>query len=449
MKNKLAVLLVLLLVLSLTACHVGPLNRSEEYLPPESSAEESVTETPTPTPTPEESSEESVEELSVEESSEEESAPESEAEGPAVIAAETVDNAEQTALEEKEKEVDAILADLSTEEKIAQLFFVTPDALARRTDVTQVGDTVKSAFQTTPVGGLIFFKNNITGKSQIRQMTGDAQKMSERRVGLPIFLSVDEEGGEVTRISGRDEFSDIPEIPSMREVGESGSETYAREVASQMAVYLADLGFNMDFAPVLDVLTNPANTVIGSRSFGNDPNLVARMGLAVADELSAKGIIPCFKHFPGHGNTTADTHDGYAYTGKDLQGLTDCELIPFTAAIEDGAKMIMVGHFSLPNVTGDNTPASMSQTVMTEIARNRLGFNGILITDALNMGAIVGSYGEDEAAVQCILAGADMLLMPSDFYGAYRAVWAAVNDGTITEERLDASVKRIIRVKLG
>ena len=153
------------------------------------------------------------------------------------------------------------------------------------------------------------------------------------------------------------------------------------------------------------------------------------------------------KHFPGHGATEEDSHEGFAYSDRTLEELRQCEFLPFRAGIEAGARAVMVGHISLPQITGDGTPAVLSEAVMNQMLRQELGFQGIIITDALNMGAITENYTTEDAAVQAILAGADMLLMPADFQKAYQAVLNAVNDGRITRERLDESVLRILKVK--
>ncbi|MDE7185677.1 MAG: glycoside hydrolase family 3 protein, partial [Lachnospiraceae bacterium] len=212
--------------------------------------------------------------------------------------------------------------------------------------------------------------------------------------------------------------------------------------------YLGELGFTLDFAPDADVLTNPQNTVIGNRSFGEDAEQVLRFARAYSDGLHAHGVLSAFKHFPGHGATEADTHDGYAYTDKTYEELRQADLVPFAGAAEAGIDCVMVSHIAVPNVTGNNTPCSLSYQMITEVLRGALQYDGIIVTDAMNMGAITRQYASDEAAVAAIKAGADVILMPENLQLAAEGVLAAVRSGVITEERIDASVRRLIRVKL-
>ena len=203
-------------------------------------------------------------------------------------------------------------------------------------------------------------------------------------------------------------------------------------------------GFNVDFAPVADVLTNPQNTVIGSRSFGSDPSIDGAMVASEVKGLHTKGMLSTLKHFPGHGDTYEDSHEGKSYVYKTREELENCEWIPFKKGIEAGSDFVMMGHISCPGITGDDTPASLSYTICTEILRDQLGFQGLVITDAMNMGAVANEYASGDAAVRAVQAGADMILMPADFSAAYAGVRNAVQNGTITEERINESVRRIL-----
>ena len=194
-------------------------------------------------------------------------------------------------------------------------------------------------------------------------------------------------------------------------------------------------------------MTNPENQVVKYRSFGSDPELVARMAESELRGLNDQGIIGMYKHFPGHGGTTADSHEGYAYVDDTLDELRSGAFVPFQDGIDNGIPVIMVSHISCPNVTGDNTPATLSKMLITDILRDEMGFDGMVITDALNMGAITAQYSSSEAAVAALNAGADMLLMPEDFQSAYQGVLSAVENGTVPEERIDESVRRILEVK--
>ena len=344
-----------------------------------------------------------------------------------------------------EERLDRILDGMTTEEKVAQLFIVTPEALTGVDSVTQAGDSTRKALESRPVGGLIYFRNNLQNPEQVRALTENTAYIGREVCSLPLILSVDEEGGKVTRIGGRPGF-DVPVFPNMWEIGAQNDPGKAYEVGSAIGSYLSGYGFNLDFAP--DVLTNPDNQVIGNRSFGSDPELVWSMASQVAKGLKDQGIQPVYKHFPDHGATLGDTHDGFSYTEKTLDQLLEAELVPFANAVKNGESCIMAAHIAAPGVTGDETPASLSHALITGVLREKLGFDGVVVTDALNMGAIQNLYSSGEAAVAAVEAGVDLLLMPADFNAAYEAVLAAVKDGTITQERLDLSVRRIGRMKL-
>ena len=337
-----------------------------------------------------------------------------------------------------------ILSGMTTEEKVCQLFFVTPEQLVGVDTVTAAGSATQEAYEKYPVGGLVYFAANLQNREQTREMLEKTAAIAEERMSLPVFLGVDEEGGRVTRIASNPAFG-VQEACPMEQMAD---EDEARQAGSTIGAYLKQLGFNMDFAPVADVLTNPENTVISDRSFGSDPGRVCRLAAAYSDGLHNSGILSTYKHFPGHGATSGDTHQGYAYTDKTYEQLKESELKPFLRAGEDGADFVMAAHIAAPAVTGSDIPCSLSEKMLTEILRDDLGYDGIVITDALNMGAIVNDYSSGQAAVRAFSAGADMLLMPADFKSAYEAMLQAVRNGEIAAERLDMSVARIIRTKL-
>ncbi|MCB6611009.1 glycoside hydrolase family 3 protein [[Clostridium] symbiosum] len=349
--------------------------------------------------------------------------------------------------EEKPPTVEEIMARMTLEEKALQLFMVTPEALTEVDEVYAAGAKTEESINRYPVGGIVYFKQNLRSPEQVKDMLTRTQKYFRNRIGVEAFLAVDEEGGQVARISGREEFG-IASFPDMREIGASGDPNKAYEVGDKIGTYLADLGFNMDFAPVADVLTNPENTVVARRSFGTDGAVTAAFSNEVVKGLQAHGISAVLKHFPGHGGTAADSHEGYASTERTLEELTAEDFVPFKEGADAGAHFIMSGHIAAPAVTGDNTPASLSSMMLTEILRGTLGYNEIIITDALNMGAVISSYSPAEAAVKALQAGNDMLLMPENFKEAYQGVLDAVHDGRLSEERIDQSVERILRVKL-
>ena len=346
-----------------------------------------------------------------------------------------------------DSDIEEMLGDMTLEEKVCQLFMVTPEALTGVGTVTQAGTATQEAVNAYPVGGVIYFSQNLQDPDQTRTMLENTQRYAMERTGIPIFLSVDEEGGQVARVGSNPAFG-VEKIGNMSDVGSRGDTQEAYEIGSTIGTYLSDLGFNMDAAPDTDVLTNPENQVVKYRSFGSDPELVARMAAAELKGLNDQGIIGMYKHFPGHGGTTADSHEGYAYVDDTLEELKSGAFIPFQDGIDNGIQVIMVSHISCPNVTGDNTPATLSEMMITDILRGEMGFDGMVITDALNMGAITAQYSSSEAAVAALNAGANMLLMPEDFQSAYKGVLSAVESGTVSEARIDESVRRILEVKV-
>ncbi len=355
-----------------------------------------------------------------------------------------VSEEEEKALQERAQEK---LASMSLEEKVAQLFLITPETLTGAGSVTQAGEATKAALAQYPVGGLIYFQGNIVSEPQVTEMVKKQQQFSQERIGLPLLVSVDEEGGQVTRVASCANI-DVPEFEDNAQIGASGDASRAYASGDAIGAYLSRMGFNLDFAPVGDTLTNPDNTVVKRRSYGSDPQAVAEMAAQNLKGLESHRVYGCIKHFPGHGATLGDTHNGYAYTDKTWEELENSDVIPFKRCMAEGISFVMVGHISLPQATGDDVPASCSQAVIQDYLRGGLGYDGIVLTDALNMGAVVEQYTSAQAAVKAFLAGSDMLLMPADFRSAYQGMLDALAQGAITEERLDASVMRILKVKM-
>lgn len=365
----------------------------------------------------------------------------------------TAEETEMQLIEEKspeqllEERIDAKMAQMTLEERELQMFMITPEALTGYGTVTAAGDVTYQSLQKYPVGGIILFAQNVIDPDQLGTMNGNLQNYSEEITGLPMFISVDEEGGKVARIAKNSNFS-VETFSDMRSIGDSGDTAKAYEVGNTIGAYLNQYGFNLDFAPDADVLTNPDNQVIGTRSFGTDPYVVSEMTQSVVKGLEDNQVYACLKHFPGHGATSGDTHAGYAYTDKTLDELMQSELVPFSNGIQNGVHFIMVSHIAAPQVTGDNLPASLSPYMIQNVLREQMGYDGIVITDAMNMGAISDSYGSADAAVRAVNAGADIVLMPKDFVSAYQGVLNAVENGTISTDRIDESVRRILRLKM-
>lgn len=340
-----------------------------------------------------------------------------------------------------------VLGKMSLREKVGQLFIVRPEALAENSNAEtapatdRVDDAVISRIEEYPVGGIALFSRNITSAEQLPMFISDLQSSSK----YPLFIAVDEEGGRVARIANSD-FFNVASYKSMEDIGKSGDASKAEEVGRQIGSYLKELGFNLDFAPVADTNTNPQNIVIGDRSYGSDPALVARMVSAQLDGMHDSGIKGTLKHFPGHGDTKDDTHSGYVSIEKTWDELKECELVPFITALPK-ADMVMVSHITAVNVTSDKLPTSMSETMITGKLRNELGYDGVIITDAMAMGAVADNYTSAEAAVTAVKAGVDIVLMPQNLDEAFNGVMNAVTDGEISMERLDESVLRILKMK--
>ena len=347
---------------------------------------------------------------------------------------------------EAEKMAAELLSSMTLEEKIFQLFMVTPEALTGYDEVYMAGEATKDAIWERPVGGIVYFSQNLKDEEQTREMLLKTARYGEERSGLPPFLAVDEEGGQVARISGKEGFS-LEAFPDMSKIGASNDEAKAFEAGDAIGKYLADLGFDVDFAPVADVLTNQDNTVVARRSFGSDAELVSRMVSEEVKGLKKHGVSPVLKHFPGHGGTAEDSHETKPVLHRTLEELSETEFLPFAAGIESGADFVMAGHISVPEVDGDGRPAVFSKTLLTDVLRKQLGFEGIIITDAMNMGAVTESYDSGEAAVAALSAGADMILMPEDFDAAVQAVKDAVEHETLTEDRIEESAMRILTLK--
>ena len=332
------------------------------------------------------------------------------------------------------------LAAMTVEEKVGQL-------LIGGFEGTEIGDQATRLVQEYQVGGLILYGRNIAGAGQLVTLTNGLKALNGD--GIPLFLSIDQEGGGVDRMP-----PEVRRTPGAYCVGQTGSVPAAQSYGDVLAAECAAFGLNLDFAPVLDVWSNPGNTVIGQRAFSADARTVAGLGPAAARRMMAQGVIPAVKHFPGHGDTAVDSHVGLPVVDKSPEELEETELIPFRAAIQsagtDGqVPAVMVAHILLTQLDPER-PASLSPAVVTGLLREELGFAGAVLTDDLTMGAVTQSYGLGEAAVLAVEAGCDILLVCHglDSVPAVRtALLEAAASGRITAERLDESVYRILHLK--
>lgn len=345
---------------------------------------------------------------------------------------------EPTREERLDAYVDERIAQMPLEDKVAGLFVVRPEAITGVGTAVQAGDGTRQALEANPVGGLIYFDQNIQSEAQLKEMLENTARYAK----YPLFLAVDEEGGTVSRIGS----SIGPKTDSAGAIGETGNPENAYQAGAAMGTALYGLGFNVDFAPVAD-LANVEGSIMEGRAYGSDVSVVSSFVNAMVRGLQEQKVSACLKHFPGMGSATEDTHDGKVSTDRTAEQFWAEELAVFQAGINEGADMVMVSHMAAPTLTGDNEPSIFSRTLVTGILREQMGFQGVIITDALDMGAISQYYAADEASIMAVLAGCDMLLMPEDYEKAYTGVLEAVRSGNIDEERINDSLRRIYRIK--
>ena len=339
-----------------------------------------------------------------------------------------------------EEIVETAIAPMPLEDRVAGLFIVRPEDITGVGTVITAGEGTQEALNKYAVGGLVYFDQNIKDKEQVKEMLSKTTMMSK----YPIFLAVDEEGGSVRRVGSSG--IEVTEVGDMADIGAAGDTMTAYNAGAEIASYLYELGFNLDFAPVAD-LANVEGSVMQGRAYGSDVSVVSSFVTSMVRGLREQKVSACLKHFPGMGSTTQDTHDGKVSTDRTAEQFWAEELAVFQAGIDSGANMIMVSHMAAPALTGDNEPSIFSRVLVTDILRNQMGFQGIVITDALSMSAISEYYGAEEAAIMAVLAGCDMLLMPEDYGKAYQGVLEAVRNGNIDEERINDSLRRIYRIK--
>lgn len=330
-----------------------------------------------------------------------------------------------------------LLSGMTLREKLCQLMIVRPEVLTGESPVTAAGETTRLALETYPVGGLIYSVDNLVTQEQTREMITNTQSYSK----LPLFISADEEGGNVGRLMYKLGTTWVNSMYSYKDEGADTAYANAKTIGTDMVSCL----FNTDFAPVADVWTNPANTVIGDRAYSDDFEQAAELVASAVRGFTDAGVICCLKHFPGHGDTSTDTHEGAAVVSKSFDELRAGEFLPFVSGIEAGADMVMIGHITVTSV--DPEPATISKAIITDVLRGELGWDGVVISDSLDMGALAG-YDNGEVCVKFLEAGGDILLGIPDIETALTALEAAVTDGRLTESRIDESVQRVLELKI-
>ncbi|ANE46950.1 glycoside hydrolase [Paenibacillus swuensis] len=325
---------------------------------------------------------------------------------------------------------------LTLEEKVGQLFMVGFQG-------TKVTDEVRTMLEKYHVGGIIYFRRNVGELEEIAALSSDLQRIGGKE--LPLLIAIDQEGGMVSRID-----REVTLIPGAMALGAARDADAVYETARISGRELRELGINMNFAPSVDVNNNPLNPVIGIRSYGEEPELVGELGAAASAGYQEAGVAATLKHFPGHGDTDVDSHLGLGLVPHDADRLEAVELLPFVRCMEAGVDAVMTAHVVFPAYEPNGVPATLSHSVITELLRNKLGYDGVIVTDCLEMHAISKEYGIPQGAVMAVEAGADLVLVSHTFAeqaAAVEAVTAAVRAGRISEARIDASVGRVLALK--
>lgn len=339
----------------------------------------------------------------------------------------------------KEPPKDEILetiSNMSLDEKIGQL-------VVSGFYGTTLDENILKLIKEDKISGVILFNRNVKDSSTLLSLN-NSLKESNKNNKLPLFISVDEEGGLVTRMP-----KDIKRLPTNKYIGSLNNKDLSYKVGEILGEQLSYFGFNMNFAPVLDINSNPNNPVIGDRSFGNNKDTVAILGTSTMKGIQSKNIISVVKHFPGHGDTSVDSHVNLPVVNYDINRLNSFEFVPFKTAIQNGTDAVMVGHILLPKIDS-KYPSSMSYEIVTNILRKDLGFNGLVVSDDMTMGAITENYSIEEASIKAINAGVDLLLVCQKYENTenvLKALKEAVLNETISKERLDNALYNIISIK--
>ncbi|MCT4618519.1 MAG: beta-N-acetylhexosaminidase [Marinisporobacter sp.] len=328
------------------------------------------------------------------------------------------------------------IEEMTLEEKIGQMVLVGFHG-------DQLNDSIKEMIHTYHIGGFIFFQRNIKNAPQTLDLLNTI-KITNFKNKIPLFLSIDEEGGKVSRMP-----KEIRKFPTNKHIGNINNNNFSFELGKLLGFELKSFGFNMNFAPVLDINSNPKNPVIGDRSFGDNKEIVKELGIQTMKGIKSQNVIPVVKHFPGHGDTSIDSHLGLPVVSHDLNRLKAFELVPFSKAIKENVDAIMISHILFPKIDPKD-PATLSKKIVTDLLRKHLNFNGVIITDDMEMGAILKHSDIGEAAVESIQAGSDMILVCHTYekqLAVLDSLTKAVNSNKISEERINNSVYRILKLK--
>lgn len=338
------------------------------------------------------------------------------------------------------KKVEDKISTMTLEEKVGQMMFYGVNG-------TNVDDKVVNLFEDQHAGGIILYGHrNFWGSSLDNNVkyVNSIKKANRQNSDIPLFIGFDEEGGSMSQLP-----QELMRTPSKGELGNTNDSSLATGIGAGTAKKLKLLGINTDFGTVLDINTNKNNPIIGVRSYGSTQEKVTEFGINELKAIQNEGVIPTVKHFPGHGDTEVDSHLGLPSLNHDLNRLKSTELVPFQTAMNNGVDMVMTAHIMLPQIDKEY-PATMSKKILTDLLRDEMGYKGVIITDDLEMQAISKNWDLGEAAIKSVEAGADILLVCHTIENqqkVYNAVVQGVNDGKIDENRIDESVRRILRLK--
>ena len=336
-----------------------------------------------------------------------------------------------------------LLQDMTLEQKIYQMFFITPEAITNVEAATQAGSKTKEALQANPVGGILYSEKNLENADQVKKLLEGTQTFLKEGQFFPAFLAIDEEGGEVAPVA---QTLNTTAFDTMAELGAAGNTNAVSEMGKTIASDLLDLGFNVNFAPLADLADAAHNDVIGTRSFGVNPEVTSSMVSAMVLSSQENGVLCAVSHFPGLGSLEDVAHIDRSSIERSLEDMEQEELLPFRSAIAAKAGFIVVSH-AVFTAVDDQRPASLSPSVI-EMLRSEMGYHGVILTDMLDIPAITDHYTPEEVTLNAVNAGCDMLVCPSDLDKSIEALLDAVEDNTITEERINESVTRILAAKL-
>lgn len=323
-------------------------------------------------------------------------------------------------------------------EKIGQMVIMGVDG-------TSANEQMKELIEQYHVGGVILYQNNIANKKQTTDFLNELKQINTEKSAIPLWLSVDQEGGRVSRMP-----SEYTKLPTNRAIGKVNNADLSRKIGNILGKELQSVGFNMDFAPVLDINSNPNNPVIGDRSFGANAEVVSKLGVQTMLGIQAQKVAAVVKHFPGHGDTSVDSHSDLPVVQTDLKRLKTFEWLPFEAAIKNKVDAVMVAHILLPKIDPDH-PASFSKIIITDYLRKELQYDGVVMTDDMTMGGIVNHFQLKDAAVQAVEAGCDVIMVAHEYDKAKEVLLnlkSHVESGAIAEDRIDQSVYRVLQLKM-